>query len=112
MRGGGVAVDYVSVVSTAGLGPGKMIGVEIAGRRVLVANVDGCYLATDDLCTHEEACLSDGALHGDLVTCPLHGSRFSLRTGEPLEEPAEERLRCYQVRVREGEVLVAIDPAE
>lgn len=104
-----MTLEYVPVAKAATLAPGRMIGVEVSGRRVLVANVDGQYLATDDLCTHEDACLSDGALNGDLVTCPLHGSRFSLRTGEPSEEPAEEALRCYEVRVRDGEILVGLD---
>ncbi len=107
-----MAIEYLCIARASTLTPGKMVGVEIAGRRVLVANVDGRFFAADDLCTHEEACLSDGALHGELVTCPLHGSRFSLRTGEPLEEPADEPLRRYEVRVRDGEILVGLDPNE
>jgi 3-phenylpropionate/trans-cinnamate dioxygenase ferredoxin subunit len=52
--------------------------------------------------------LSSGSLSGELVKCPLHGSRFSLRTGEPMEDPAEESLRCFPVEVRDGDVLVGI----
>ncbi len=43
------------------------------------------------------------------MKCPLHGSRFSLRTGQPMEDPAEEPLRCYPVRLEGGTVLVSID---
>jgi 3-phenylpropionate/trans-cinnamate dioxygenase ferredoxin subunit len=99
---------YISVARTDDLPPGKMICVDVAGKRVLVANVDGVYYATDDTCTHEDASLSSGSLNGELVKCPLHGSRFSLRTGEPMEDPAEEPLRCFQVQVRDGDVLVAV----
>jgi 3-phenylpropionate/trans-cinnamate dioxygenase ferredoxin component len=88
---------------------GRMTCVELGGRRILVANVDGIFYATDDSCTHEEASLSHGSLKGDLVKCPLHGSRFSLRTGEPLEDPAEAWLRCYPVSVENGAVLVDLD---
>ena len=89
---------------------GRMTCVELGGRRILIANVDGVFYATDDTCTHEEASLSHGSLRGDLVKCPLHGSRFSLRTGEPLEDPAEESLRCYAVSVENGAVLVELHP--
>lgn len=83
-----------------------MTCVEVAGQRILVANVDGVFYATDDICTHEDASLSSGSLQGELVKCPLHGSRFSLRTGEPVEDPAEEPLRCYRVKVQDNAVLV------
>ncbi len=101
--------NYVRVAKAADLPPGKMTCVEVAGKRVLVANVDGVYYATDDTCTHEDASLSSGSLSGELVKCPLHGSRFSVRTGEPVEDPAEEPLRCFPVDVRDGDVLVGIE---
>ena len=83
-----------------------MTCVEVDRQRILVANVDGVFYAADDTGTHEDASLSSGSLNGDLVKCPLHGSRFSLRTGEPVEDPAEESLRCYPVKVQDGVVLV------
>ena len=86
-----------------------MTCVTVGDQRILVANVDGVYYATDDTCTHEEASLSSGSLDGELVKCPLHNSRFSLRTGEPMEDPAEEPLRCYRVKVEDGVVLVEYD---
>lgn len=103
---------YVHALATADLPPGAMTCVEIDGRRILVANVDGIFYATDDTCTHEEASLASGYLDGELVKCPLHGSRFNLRTGEPMEDPAEEPLGCYSVKVEEGAVLVSLAPQD
>ena len=90
------------------LAPGAMTCVEVAGKRVLIANVDGEILATDDICTHEDASLSSGSLKGHLVRCPLHGSRFDLRTGAPLEEPAEEPLVRHAVRIEGDHILVTL----
>jgi 3-phenylpropionate/trans-cinnamate dioxygenase ferredoxin subunit len=101
----------IQAVNARDLPSGKMMCVEAGGRRILVANVDGVFYATDDTCSHEEASLSSGSLKGDLVKCPLHGSRFSLRTGEPMEDPAEEPLRCYPVKVEDGVVLVEFNKA-
>jgi len=100
--------EFVMVASVDDLPSGRMTCVEVEGRRLLLANVDGTFYATDDTCTHEDASLSSGSLHGDYVKCPLHGSRFSLRTGEPTEEPADEPVNCYPVRVEGNKVLVKL----
>ncbi|MCS7101380.1 MAG: non-heme iron oxygenase ferredoxin subunit, partial [Burkholderiaceae bacterium] len=83
----------------ADLAPGKMRCVQLDGRRILVANVDGRFCAVDDTCTHEDASLARGVLRGQWVKCPLHGSRFNVCTGEVAEEPAEQNLRTYPVKV-------------
>lgn len=100
--------DYQAVCKLSDIVPGQMRCFIIDGITVLIANVDGDILATDDMCTHEDASLASGALRGEHVRCPLHGSRFSLRTGRPLEEPAEVPLRCYPTRVENGQVFVAL----
>lgn len=102
----------VEVARVGELPPGAMMRVEISGRRLLLANVDGRFYAADDACTHEDASLSGGVLKGELVKCPLHGSRFNLRTGEALEEPAEDNLRTYPVTVEGQRVLVGLGESE
>ena len=82
--------------------------VDVHGRRILLANVGGRICAVDDTCTHEDASLSTGVLKGELVKCPLHGSRFNVCTGKALEEPAEESLRTYPVRLEGARILVGL----
>ena len=88
--------------------PGGMKRVDIGARRILLANVGGRLYAVDDTCTHEDASLSSGALRGEWVKCPLHGSRFNVRTGEVVEEPASETLATYPVRIEGGEVWIGL----
>ena len=101
-----MADGFVKVGRVGDLAPGKMKRVEVAGQRVLLANVDGRFCAVADTCTHEDASLSAGSLRGELVKCPLHGSRFSVCTGQVMEEPAEENLATYPVRIEGDAVLV------
>lgn len=103
--------DFIEVGRTGELAPGTMKRLDIRGRRILLANVDGHFYATDDTCTHEDASLSSGSLQGAWVKCPLHGSRFNVCTGEVLEEPAEEDLRTYPVRLEGDRILVALPKA-
>lgn len=103
-----MADHFVKVGKVADLAPGKMMQVVVGDRRILLANVDGRYYATDDTCTHEEASLSAGSLRGALVKCPLHGSRFDVRTGRAMEEPAEENLKTYLVRLEGDSILIDV----
>jgi 3-phenylpropionate/trans-cinnamate dioxygenase ferredoxin subunit len=99
---------FIKIGKVDELRPGSMKRVDIDGRRMLLANVNGRFCATDDTCTHEDASLSTGSLRGELVKCPLHGSRFNVCTGEALEEPAEQNLKTYPVRVEGDDILVGL----
>lgn len=88
------------------LKPGQMKRFVVNDKPVLVANVDGEILAIADLCSHEDAILSNGALKDGCVECPLHGSRFDLKTGLPREEPATEPVETYAVEIREDTIYI------
>ena len=77
---------------------------------ILLANVDGKIYAVDDTCTHEDSSLSLGCLRGELVKCTLHGSWFSVGTGEPTEEPADEPLHTYAVNIRDEQIWINLTP--
>jgi 3-phenylpropionate/trans-cinnamate dioxygenase ferredoxin subunit len=103
--------DFVEAGKARELAPGTMKRVDLRGRRILLVNVAGRICAVDDTCTHEDASLSTGVLRGELVKCPLHGSRFNVCTGKALEEPAEEDLRTYPVRLEGERILVGMSEA-
>lgn len=99
---------YVDVAPLADLAPGSTLKVTTAIGDILLASVEGKLYAVDDMCTHEDSSLSLGCLKGELVSCTLHGSRFNVRTGEPVEEPATEALCRYPVRVRNDRIEVCL----
>lgn len=104
-----MAKRFVAVTTTDQVRPGQTRRVVLEGVPILVANVDGRFYAVDDLCTHEDSSLSLGCLKGELVDCTLHGSRFSVVTGEPMEEPATEPLRTWPVRIEGDTVMIGMD---
>jgi len=109
---GVVSRNVAKIGTLAGIRPGNMKQAEIAGRHILLANVDGRFYATGDTCTHEDALLSTGSLRGEVVKCALHGSRFKLRAGEVMENPAERNLETCPVLVEGEDILVSLEPAE
>ena len=81
---------------------------EIDAQNLLIANVDGRFFAIEDRCSHEDSRLSLGCLKGELIDCTLHGSRFNVKTGWPVEEPAVEPIRTYKVRVKDNMIEIEI----
>jgi len=72
---------FVEVAKVSDIDNGMMKKVVIGDRAILLANVQGRLYATDALCPHLQADLSEGTLHGTVLTCPLHGSEFDIRDG-------------------------------
>jgi nitrite reductase/ring-hydroxylating ferredoxin subunit len=101
-------MSSVSIGPANALPAGEMKCVMVNGRRLLLAHVDGQFYAVDERCPHEDASLSKGSLHGYLIGCPLHGSRFDVRSGRVLEEPADKDLETYPVEERDGMLFVSL----
>ena len=89
---------------------GSAIAVDLGGdAEVAVVNTDEGVFAIRDVCSHAEVPLSDGDIDGCTLECYMHGSRFDLRTGFPLELPATEPVPVYPVRVEGDDIYVDID---
>jgi nitrite reductase (NADH) small subunit len=60
--------------------------------------------ATTDSCPHKGGPLSEGIVHGQSVTCPLHNWVFDLNTGQAQDE--EGVISTYPARVEAGRILI------
>ncbi len=70
---------------------------------IVVWNIAGRFHATAARCPHQDAPLCNGLLTDTVVTCPMHGWRFDVTTGQGVA-PVDRRLRVYPVHV-EGESI-------
>ncbi len=82
--------------------------VQVGNQYIAIYRVDGKFYATDDICTHEFASLSEGDIDGDEIECPLHQARFHLPTGKVRAAPATANLRTYPVKVTGDEIYIQI----
>jgi 3-phenylpropionate/trans-cinnamate dioxygenase ferredoxin subunit len=99
-------VSWTRVAPAESIPPGDYATAEVDGIFVAVFNVDGEFLAIEDVCTHDGEGLAGGELQGDEIICPRHGARFCLRTGAVLSPPAYEPVRHFDTRVVDGQVEV------
>jgi 3-phenylpropionate/trans-cinnamate dioxygenase ferredoxin subunit len=102
----------VRVAAVADVPLGTMLLVPIDGEPVLIVNLDGVLHAMQGVCSHEEYELDQGFLFGDSLTCSLHGSRFSIVTGEALDPPAERALVRYPVHVEDAGIWLEMPAAD
>jgi len=104
----GVDAGWIAAAKRAALAAGEVVGVEIGGKSIALYDCDGALYATDNICTHAYACLSDGWLDGAEIECPLHAARFDVKSGKALAPPATEDLQTFPVRVVGDEIQVKI----
>src|SRR5690242_12861749 len=95
-------MSWVKVGAANSIVPGDYAQAEVDDELVAVFNVNGQFLAVQDVCTHDGGGLSGGAVEGDVVICPRHGARFCLRTGAALTPPAYEPVRTFETRIVDG----------
>ena len=80
-------------------------GLILAGPKVVLTQPSaGEFKAFSAVCTHM-ACTVSG-ISGDRITCPCHGSSFSIANGSPRGGPARSPLKAVSVKV-EGDSIVS-----
>jgi len=101
--------DWIDVSPQGEFAAGEWRSLDVDGTLVAVFNVDGAYYAIEDICTHDGAELTGGAIEGTEIICPRHGARFCLRTGEALSPPAYEPVRVFATKIEDGHLWVHAD---
>jgi 3-phenylpropionate/trans-cinnamate dioxygenase ferredoxin subunit len=100
--------EYVKVCEISDVSQGTMYPVDLRKIPLMIINVEGKLYAVDRICTHETADLSTGFLIDSEVTCPLHLSRFDVKTGTVRNPPASKPLRTYKLKIEGTSVYVQL----
>jgi nitrite reductase/ring-hydroxylating ferredoxin subunit len=88
---------------------GKTTCVKNSGLEIAVHHLDsGELFATDNICTHEFAKLSEGWLLGDVLVCPFHGGQFNVRSGKGICRPIEKDLKTYEIQLIDNDIFIRI----
>ncbi len=100
-------MEFVRVASEGDLPEGEGRMVDVGDTEVALFNVGGRLYAMDNICLHRRGPLGEGTLEGTVVTCPLHGWQYDVRTGVHLLNE-ELKVDIYPLKVEDGEVYVAV----
>lgn len=100
--------NWIKVTALDEIPDDDVIGVAVEGRQIALYKYEGEVFATDNVCTHGQALLSDGFLEDGEIECPLHQGRFCIKSGKAMCDPLTEDVRTYNTRVDGEEVLLQI----
>ncbi len=99
----------VDVAALADVPDGGMKRVDPGGYPVLLVRRGGEVHAIAGLCAHRGAPLDEGALEGDVVTCPWHGSKFCVLDGGIIAGPTAYPQPAFRARVLDGRVRITAE---
>jgi 3-phenylpropionate/trans-cinnamate dioxygenase ferredoxin subunit len=86
--------------------------VKVGALAIAIYCAMGKFYATQDLCTHERAYLSDGVVVDCVIECPFHQGRFDVRNGKALGAPVHLPLKTYPVKIADGRIYVLVSEAD
>ena len=84
--------------------------ITIEGQSILLCNSSGQHYAIANQCSHQDSPLEKGRIRNGYISCPLHGVRFSLETGEPMGgQLTRVAVKTYEVVEAETSICIKID---
>lgn len=106
-------MSFVTVATTDELTDDLPLAADAGEFDVAIVRHGDALYAIRDECSHANVPLSDGDVEDAdgvcSIECYLHGSRFSLATGEALNLPATRPVPVYPVRIEGDDIQVDID---
>jgi len=88
--------------------PDSPVAFNAGDTAVALFKVGDAFYATDNVCPHAYALLTDGFVEGDKVECPLHGAMFHIPSGRCLAAPAESDLKTYPIKIEGDSIYVDV----
>jgi nitrite reductase/ring-hydroxylating ferredoxin subunit len=81
--------------------------VQVDGISIGVFHHKGEWYALRNYCLHRGGPVATGCLEDDVLTCPWHGFKYNVTTGQMLVDP-NAKLEMYRVNVHDGQVYITV----
>lgn len=99
---------FVAVAKLDEVPVGTKKTVEVNGNQLLLCHTKDRIFAVRNLCSHADEPLDCGRMKAGWIACPVHGARFDLETGKPLNPPATQPIDTFEVRIADDTIEVAV----
>ena len=98
---------FVTAAKLSRLTEGRGTIVWVEGTKIAIFLSGGEVFAIKNQCPHMGGDLGEGPLEGDIVRCPEHGWKFSIKTGK-MPETEVVAVRTYEVKIDGDDVLIGV----
>lgn len=86
----------------------KSMAIAHKGIELLICHADGQFYIVENRCTHQNMPLSGGRIRNGYLSCPVHGMRYKLDSGDPLGELSRIPLTHFPTRILDGQIQVSL----
>jgi len=100
--------EFVRVGSKNDFPENRTTQVKVGETEICIAHTASGFTAFPDSCTHAQSALSGSPIEDGIVTCPLHGAKFDVTTGQAKSFPATEPVKMIEVKLEGENVLVKV----
>jgi nitrite reductase/ring-hydroxylating ferredoxin subunit/Fe-S cluster biogenesis protein NfuA len=101
--------NWINALALQDLPDGATLFHEIEGNSVIVSRSGDQVTCVKNACAHMGLEMTNGDIENSILTCPFHGFRYALESGECLTAP-EVQLHAHAVRVIGARVQIRIVP--
>ncbi len=104
---------YIGLSSEIPIGKSKKFSINTAEQKnieIAVFNIDGRFYAISDRCIHKGGPLSKGFIDNDIVTCPWHGWKYSVKDGKSPHKGGDS-VNSYDVKKIDDKIYVNSIPS-
>jgi nitrite reductase/ring-hydroxylating ferredoxin subunit len=84
-------------------GQGKLVSIN--GKELALFNIKGEFFVIDNTCLHRGGSLSEGCLEENIVTCPLHGWQYDVKTGQNIM-PGMGKVNSYKLIFEGDDIFI------
>jgi hypothetical protein len=104
----GGAKKFLPVANVAEFTKSSVVCKTVGGIELVLCKADNGYFALKNACSHAGGKLCDGKLEAGSIECPLHGSKFNIKTGAVVSAPAVRPQAVFKVRVSGSTIEVEL----
>lgn len=99
--------EFMRIAALSDVRPSRPLVIELNGHEIAVFRIEEDYLAVSNVCPHQHSpVIAEGSLDGHVVTCPMHGWSYDVRTGKAVN--ASGFLRTFDLRVEGDDLQIRI----
>ena len=105
-------MDFIKLATIDDFNYSKIKSLSILGKKIgIVKREDGNFYAIEVGCKHQGADITRGKMENNILTCPRHGWKYDLETGECLNHDSP-RLRKFELKIEGNDIKVSLIPQE
>lgn len=100
---------WIHLANIADFDHREILGVVHGNQQIAIFRLGELIYATDNICSHQYARLSDGYIVDNCVECPLHQGLFEVSTGKAQGGIVKKDIRTFQTRLDGNQIFVLVE---